>query len=218
MTRIRIIGLALVAVFAISAVVAASASALEWLLNGKPILTAKAVSSSGSLVLEDLAATGGAVEIECTGSDEGTVGPGAQDLVTTIKATSCKFLAEKHGVCEESKPVTANAINIKKHWETLLVTNSSGQIRDLITSPEGKGPGWNVECKVGGILEVSDECTSASPEPLVTNLSTGVDVTFEASETASCSKGSSTSGMVVGPDLNKNPTGETLSVSASSAK
>jgi hypothetical protein len=218
MVRIRIIGMALVTVFAIFAVVAASASALEWLLNGAPIATATAVSSSGSLLLEDLAATGGAVAIECTGTDEGTVGPGAKDEVKKITATSCKFQTGKNGICEASEPVKANAINIAKGWQTLLVTNSKGQIRDLLSSAEVKGPGWNVECKVDKILEVSDECTSASPSPLATNVTGGVDVTFEASETASCSKGNSTSGMVIGTDLNANPAKDTLTVSASSAK
>jgi hypothetical protein len=203
MKRIRIIGLTLVAVFAITAVVASSASALQWLINGRSIAAPVAVKSSsvGSLLLADLAATGGSTAILCTGTDEGTVGPGNKDSITKITATGCSFESGKNGVCEASKPVTAGALHLP--WTTELLT-VGGKTRDMLTGTGGN-VGWKVECTVAKIFKVSDECTSATAEPLMTNVTGGVDATFEASETASCTKGNSTSGMVIGTDLNENP-------------
>jgi len=64
-------------------------------------------------------------------------------------------------------------------------------------------PGWQVECTVAGIFKVQDKCTSETGDPLIDNNPSGNDVIalFEASETATCSLGNSTSGMVVGAAL-----------------
>ncbi len=220
MTRIRIIGLAVFAVFAIVAVAASSASALEWLLNGKPITTAVPVTSTGTLLLEDLSATGGAVAILCKGTDKGTVGPGALDEITSITATGCTFDNKTHGICEESAAPNAKAVNIAKGWMTLLLT-VGGQNRDMITGNEaGKNPGWSVECTVSKVIKVTDTCTTANGDPLVANVAGGAGVlaTFEASETASCTEGTSTSGMVTGPDLTESPkTTDIITISNSEA-
>jgi hypothetical protein len=59
MKRIHIIGISLIAIFAFSVVVAASASAAitillaEWLVNGAAVTTTLTVSSSGEFLLED---------------------------------------------------------------------------------------------------------------------------------------------------------------------
>jgi hypothetical protein len=209
MTRFKIIGLALVAVFAISAMASASASALQWLIGGKGITKATAITSSGKLLLADLSAPSGGTYIECTGTDKGTVGPGATDEVTSITATKCSFQSGKNGACTASDEVTAAALHLP--WKTELVS-VSGVTRDKTTATSN--PGWDVTCTVAGIIEVSDECTSANVAPAISNVAGGVDATFEASETASCTKGTSSSGMVIGPDLNESPSGGTLSVSA----
>jgi hypothetical protein len=210
MTRFKIIGLTLVAVFAISAVVASAASAAQWLLNGKVITSAVSIKSksSGKLLLADLAAPSGGTYIECEGTDEGSVGPGVKDAVKNITATSCVFQSGKSGACEASGKVTAAALHLP--WSTEVVT-VSGKNRDKLTGTGGN-PGWDVTCVVLGVFEVSDECTSAAAEPLLANVAGGVDATFEAAETASCTKGNGSSGMVIGTDLNENPTGKTISV------
>jgi len=208
----KIIGLALVAVFAISAVASASASALQWLSNGKPITSPISISSTsvGKLLLADLSATGGAVAIECTGTDKGTVGPGAMGAVSSITATSCSFQSGKNGSCTAGDKVTAVAVNLP--WLTGLTTVGSNTHIPL--SGTGGNPGWSVECTVGGIIKVQDTCTSAAAAPLAINVSEGVDATFEAPETASCTLGNATSGIVRGTDLNESPSGTTLTVGA----
>jgi hypothetical protein len=212
MTRIKIIGLTLVAVFAISAVVSASASALQWLLNGRAITSAVNISSKavGTLLLADLAATGGEVALLCEGNDKGTAGPGAAGTVSEITATGCTFQEKKNGSCTASDKVTAVAVHLP--WKTTLTTVGANT-RIALAGTSGN-PGWSVECTVGGIIKVQDTCTSSAAAPLASNVAGGVDATFESSETASCSLGNGSSGMVIGTDLNANPTGKTLTVGA----
>lgn len=201
MQRIKIMGLALVAVFAFAAIASSSAfAAPEWLLGGKSITKPVAVKSKsvGKLLLADL---GAGTSIVCEGTDEGTVGPGAMDLVSKITATNCSF--EEAGSCESGKPVTAKAVNTP--WLTELFDNGT-EVRDDITSEiSGKLPGWVVECTVAGIFKIQDECTGLSTTGM-DNVTGGVDALFEAlTPKANCSVGGSGKGDVSGVDLNENP-------------
>jgi len=205
--RIKLIGLALVASLA---AVPATASALQWLLNGKPITTAVAVKQDSKLLLGDRAATGGAVAFVCTATEVGTVGPGAHDELTEMSNVRCEF--QKNGSCTAEDQLTLAPLHLP--WKSLLVTLAGGRNGDQIAGTGGN-PGWAVECTVGGIIKIVDECTSATFEPEVDNLSNGVDVTFLESETLSCTEGNSTSGMLIGTIFTLNPAGGTLSVSNS---
>jgi hypothetical protein len=212
--KLRLVWLVVV-VFVVFGVVSVSASALQWLINGKGVTTATAVKSALTLLLADLAASSGGTFFICEGVDTGFVGPGAKDQISTIKAESCKFQEGKNGACTASDPITMTGINLP--WLSLLLTVGAapGRIRDdIFPHPGGGNPGWSVTCTVGGIIKVSDECTGTA-SPAVANLATGVGETFEASETRSCSNGNSSSGMVIGTDLTQNPAGGTVSVSNS---
>jgi hypothetical protein len=216
MKQIRIIGLALVVVFAVSAVAGASASAAPvWKLSGAEITKATTVLSEsitegkpaekGSLKLADKKA---GTEIECEGTDEGTVGPGNKDEVTKVEATKCKFI--KSGSCEASKAVTAKAVELP--WITELYEPEAGKIRDHVKAHAGGGaPGWKVECTVGGIFKVQDTCTNES-NTAMNNVAGGVEAVFDAkTPKAKCSLGGE-EGEVKGADLNKNPSTGTLTV------
>jgi hypothetical protein len=162
------------------------------------------VTSSGSLELEDSAATGGKVIIKCTGTDLGTVGSGGSDSTTAISATGCAIVKKEHGSCSETGKLTAEPLNLP--WSTRLEEKNSGELRDTITSLlSGKNPGWNVKCVVGGIFEVADECVGRTSTAVKANRSEGsVEGEFEAkSEAASCSLGNSTSGHVRGIVITK---------------
>lgn len=210
--RFRLVGLMVFALFAIFAVMSSSASALQWLLDGKPIEGTVHIASTGSLELADLAATGGSTAIICEGTGAGSIGPLAHDEVTELKAAKCKFVSGKNGACEASKEVTARPVNLP--YLTLLVT-ISGETFDEVLPKGGTTIGWTVECTVLGVFRVSDTCTAASTLTLVVNLPGGVDTNFLERETASCTEGNSSSGMVIGTPLNANPTGHTISVSNS---
>src|ERR1700683_394141 len=56
------------------------------------------VTSDGTLVLEDeKPAAGGAVELECKGTNEGTIGANGSDSIRSVGASECKFI--KNGGC-----------------------------------------------------------------------------------------------------------------------
>jgi hypothetical protein len=215
MIRLKLIGLTLVAMFAVMAGFAASASALQWLLDGKPIERPVHVKSSGQLQLADLAATGGATEIICKVTDEGTVGPLAHDEEAVFRPTGCSFVSGKNGSCEASREVTGAFINLP--WLTLLLTEGPppGELWRDWFNRAGKAIGWDVECTVLGVFKAQDECTTPRFHTPVVNLADGVGATFLQTETLSCTLGNASSGMIFGTDLVENPTGHTISISNS---
>ncbi len=165
--------------------------------------TVEVTSSSSALTLEDKAEK---TAIECSGLDTGTVGAKGSDSVVTINNIKCKFVSGKVGSCTESDGVKANPANLP--WTTQLEerTNSEGkkENRDLITSlVSGKNPGWDVECTVGGIIKVTDECTGISstnvrPNRTVGSVETEFEKISEEKEPANCSVGGEKEGVVKG--------------------
>jgi hypothetical protein len=161
-------------------------------------------TSSGTLKLEDRSATGGKVVISCSGTDQGWVGPNGVAEENRVTASSCSFV--EHGSCEESKAVTATALNLPwtlKLEERENTTSKKVELRGLLVSlVSGKTPGWSVTCTVAGILKISDECTgrtSVGVESARSRLLT--NFIFDAvseQEPASCTQGTSTSGFVGG--------------------
>lgn len=188
MRKFHIVGLALMAVFAFSAVMVANASAAEWLCKEggvfKACSAAKAVDSEGTLTLSD-ATLLGTITIECSGTNVGTVGPGAADSITEIldlaKATKdilCKVTGGT-ALCGTAEAL-AEAIHLP--WKTELLSTT---IDDLTTSGAGN-PGWHVVCSTG----TEDECTKALAELTMKNEANGtVDALFNAAENATCLNG-----------------------------
>ncbi len=179
------------------------------------------VTSSGKLELEDSAATGGKVIIECSGTNLGTVGAEGQGNIISITATSCEFVSKEHGSCEEGQKRTAEAINLP--WSVKLEERENTEskkieLRDLVRSLTTKSPGWKVTCRVDGILEISDECTGGTSTAVNSNRATGAtEFVFDsvsAQEPASCTAGNNTSGSVRGTVTGKlrNSKGELLSL------
>jgi len=209
MSRIRLIGLAFAAVCAFSGVSVASAvAAPEWLLAGKPITTAMKVKSKGTLELEDTKGGlgGGAVRVSCTGTDEGTVGPGAADVVEKVTVTSCSFVSGE--TCE-----SPSAVAVDTPWKT-EVFEEGGKARDHLKE-DGKGkPGWEVTCHVFGVPG-TDKCTGETSVGLE-NVAAGVNANFDETSRkspAECSRGGKGTGLVFGTDTLESTTSEKLEVS-----
>lgn len=166
-------------------------------------------SSPGGLELEDSKATGGATAITCEGSDLGTVGNEGSDSVTRITASNCTLVKEKHGSCEEGKPLTARALNLP--WATKLEevenkTTKEKEVRDSVTSlVSGKSPGWAVECTVAKVLKITDECTGNTSTGITNVRNEGkVKAEFDkvtAEKPGTCTVGGASSGFVRGVDL-----------------
>jgi len=228
MSKIKILGLAIMAMFAFSVVGASSASAAEWglckdvagktgefedslctkltavpgtgLYEFEKLTAAIPVHGKtvGKLKLTDMGAPGGASTIECEGTLEGSVGPGKEDSVTKTTTTSCVRVS---GSCEAGHAITAEPLNLP--WKTELLLEG-GKVRDMIMNG-GKGtPGWKVECTVLGFVKIQDECTGET--------TTGVSVVKEAEKhlvhftfdgisnekPANCSLGGEKQGLVEG--------------------
>jgi len=112
MRKLKIVGLALFALVAFSAVAAASASAHTWEEDGSEILTAKEGTTEGLILLEDMGAPG-KPDLLCSGKFTGTFGPGGSTMITmiedlevpanledanTLSWLKCEFTAK--GLCE----------------------------------------------------------------------------------------------------------------------
>jgi|SRR5665213_226467 len=193
MLRVRTLGLALVAVFAFSAVAVSSASAIEWQLGKAKIEKAKASTAETveELTLRDVKEKSA---IKCKGSSTGKVGPGVADTIETAKATGCTVI---EGPCEAG---TATAVAVNLPWTTTYVLNGTEK-RDNITTT-GSNPGYKVECRVFGIFKVQDECTGNTSVKL-TNQLTGVLGTFEKTPKGTCTRGGAGQGEVIGTVINK---------------
>ena len=205
MKKFQIVGLALVAVLALSAVLVASASAAtllaEWLINGAAVTTAKPSTTTGELTLEDTSNKGGVV---ASGILVGTVGENGEDSITEVltlagvtATLAAPILGKKAAgsVCEES----ATDIEISPEglpWHSLLALSSETTFSDSVFSA-----GYNVSCLVLGI-KISDECTSPTiaaggSGSTVGNVAGGVEITGEATPLANCSIGGTGTGKIV---------------------
>jgi hypothetical protein len=194
----RIAGLCLVAMFAVSLVASATASAVTWeqeVGGWKAVAGTEKVESNGTLELIDTATLAGEVAVICTGTDTGSIGPNKYDRIESITTKSCT----KVKLCEEGT-ITAKPVDLP--WQTELF-ETQGKKRDKITEvPPNGQPGWTVRCKIAGLAK-TDTCTTVAGSegtPEVTNKTNGsVQTTFNPTAgNASCTLGNATSGKVNG--------------------
>jgi hypothetical protein len=185
MKLLRIAGLCLVAMCAMSMVAAGTASATwehctkgpvnaaptkysehgcstlaqstgEW--NWREVNGTEEVRLKGSLKLTDTKVPiAGKVSVECSGEGVGSVGPGQLDRINEIKtsAAQCRKLEN----CEEVK--VAEARNLP--WQSEAY-NTEGKHFDRLSGTGNGAPGWNVECKVLGVSK-PDKCVQEEAKP-----------------------------------------------------
>ena len=233
MSRIRIIGLALVAVFAMGAVAASAASAAEWeqettkcekVEKGKGKYTNSECKTEGApnewekitkfrpITTPVTASSKSVGSLTLSDSGAGTTiectgtdsgTVGAGNKDEVTAITASACKFVSAGTCTASKPVTAKAVNLP--WVTELY-EESGKIRDHVKAHSGGGqPGYVVECTVAGIFKVQDECIGETNTGME-NVAGGVDASFDAiTPKANCSIGGTGTGSVKGVDLNENP-------------
>ena len=181
MRKIQIMGL-LCAVCAFSMVAVASSSAAEWLLNGGAIATPDPVETSGELNLDVLVLGVLAVSLKCSGIFDGTVGPGAADLVEKLLnlakeeigkelvglSLSCAVVTSAF---EECGPVggLAEVWTDNLPWATTLELEGTTVLDDFPTNS-----GYHVLCSTGK----ENLCTGLA-RALLTNETGGVGGSFE---------------------------------------
>jgi hypothetical protein len=217
MKKIQIIGMALVAMFAFSALLASTASAevtllAEWLINSLEVVTLTLVETTGSILLSD---TSNGSDVKCSGIFDGSVGPNGEDEITEVLslakvavALGSELVCESGAVCEKS---TTDVLVAPEGlpWHTLLFLMENGSFLDLVFSA-----GYVVKCLVLG-LEITDECTATLSAGEVKNVAGGVEGKEEAlAPLGTCSIGGASTGEVVPLKGNLTTASEGLAVSS----
>jgi hypothetical protein len=204
-----------------------------WLCNGQFLVLERCLVDSENLEVQklyDLVAMSG---VECTAEavqDEGWVGPGSEDEVTTVifleATTLCKPTAKGLNTKEEEvtnacKKVEA-VLALNTPWATLVYLEGTA-VWDLLSAIGSKQPGYLIKCEIAGGTKQNDECLiNASHTPLVEVLSLEGNATelplvsalfpavpLENAELATCSVGGAESGLVLGEDLQEGLIGGT---------
>jgi len=133
MSRIRLIMLSMLAVFAVGAVASASASAHEWLVDGSGVTASTAVTSSGSEF--KLTVPGTTKKVKCsTVSDTGNVNTGGKGEATNVSFKTC---TTNETVCKVKSVGSAPSGEVVVvNVPTLLVTNGTG-VKDEFKGSHG---------------------------------------------------------------------------------
>jgi len=237
------VGVALIAVFAFSAMAVKSVASAaivtllaEWLLGGKAVEATLSVQTRGELLLEDKKATLGIkAMLLCSGILDGTIGPDGEDEITEILslagvATSLTALSGTALLCSGQEGCNTGTENdeiwaVKLPWKTLLElveeTGFTG-FADLISAGTAGSPGWYVQCATA-LGTADDECRSEQGVAEATNVAGGVLATFSEAFTllvedtnANCSASSEKETGVVGESGEEKVVGSTEVLSVSS--
>jgi hypothetical protein len=180
MRRIKIVGLAAVAVLALTALMGlSSASAAQWLDNGSAISAAEnssIVDNGSGLTWSHTGGLFGARSLKCSVMVSGTVGSGAADTSGAVTVTGCTNV---------SNCTSPNASSLNTPWTTSLASTTV----DNITGGTGGDPGLSYSCS-----GLSVSCTKATTAVNVSNDTTvtpnRVDGAFTAANTSTtCSDG-----------------------------
>jgi hypothetical protein len=236
MRKSQVILVALVAVFALSAVAASEASAevsllAEWLIGGGPATVLHAVMGTGTILLTDTGTLFGSATVSCASEvAHGTIGPDGTGEVTSVLNSAGKFIeAELKGeamLCEGTKTCEKDASEteawpLKLPVLALLFLLEGGGFTVLGDTPGTKGVGWEVKCLVLGSL-IEDTCSAEVVQGTVINNAgkTGVEATGISEPGESCTEGTSSSGhaeAVVGNLGSLEGSSEKLTVSSEGA-
>jgi hypothetical protein len=215
--KIQLFHLTVLAVSAISVMFASVASAEVglWAADGKEVTTELDATATGSLDLTDLGAPGGAVTVDCEGALDGYVEAGGLDHISEVlylgkKETEnlieCEVVKGHEGLCETG--MLADVIPTGLPWESRLEL-SGAKFVDHTASVGGGSLGYMVTCLT--ILgETLDECTQASAEQEMKEVSGGVEGVSKEEDTGNCSLGGNREGDIEGSGLTTLTNGEKL--------
>jgi len=237
MRRLQLIGAALIAMFAIGVLTAASAFAApefllaEWLVGGNKVETELNIETTGELLLEDnKAPLVGKAAVVCSGILDGWVGPNSLDFVSEVLSLSAGAIGSLTSgtritcLSETSCSGTILVNPLGLPWESeveLMVDSGETFFADLFAKAGGGTFGWEVECTIDG-LKVVDECTAE--HGVAKLLLSGAELLGEFSAAftelaglkfANCTQGGENSGVVEGGGVIK-LTGSAETINASS--
>jgi hypothetical protein len=189
----------LIAVLALGAVSASSASAHEWVWaastpewaqGGTSLSGAIGTKWKGNVKITDESLE---VTVECADSGEGSAGPGAVDKVTTLTVSSCTPVDSPNCKTLES----AKALDLPWNGDLTVVKSGGGVgIRNMITE-ESKDPGFSFECTTP-IGKVLDTCIASALSTNGEDRTGGVEATFAREIPLNCSEGGKGKGRLEG--------------------
>jgi hypothetical protein len=239
MRRLQLIGAALIAMFAIGVLTAASAFAApefllaEWLVGGTAVASELTTTTTGELLLEDdKAPLVGKAAVLCSGILDGWVGPNSLDFVSEVLSLSGTVVGSLTSgtrlTCTNetncSGTILVNALGLT--WESeveLMIDGTETFFADLFAKTGGGTIGWEVECTIDG-LKVVDECTSE--HGVAKLLLNGAELLGEFStaftelaglKLANCTEGGENSGVVEGSGVIARGT-ETITASSETSE
>ncbi len=221
MKKLRIVGLALVAICVFGVLTAASASAVtfllaEWLVNGAAVTTELNTQATGEWEQSDIKTLAGTATILCSWILDGWVGPNSLDHVSeiltlagladgTLTAGTALVCTAQKG-CETTSTVNLYPLHLPWESEVELMEDTTSSFVDLLFGTGGN-PGWELVCLVVG-LSITDECTPVNAGEFVGELSlegTTTLINFSDALTVlsgaklmTCSVGGAESGEVTG--------------------
>lgn len=187
MKKLHVVLMALVALFAFSAMVT-SASAettllAEWLENGNPILTLTSTEGTGTIILGDAKVK---LKMECTGIFDGSVGANGEDETTELLKTdkvTIVSLANKLACTGLNGCSKAEASPEKLPWLTQAELLENGTFGDIVSSATY----WSL-CEILGI-NTEEECTVTNGLFLIKNTATDVEPEGKVLPNGNCTVG-----------------------------
>ena len=213
MRKLSMLSVTVLAALAFGAVVVASALAdnTVWLVNGAQLTSKVLVDSetTGKVSLTDM---GLPAAVECEEIlDEGWVGPGSEDEVTSVVFDkACTHPEKAENLKGELVTNACTSVDLVKAvdlpWKTLLEL-IAGNTWVLFFATTNGEPGYATEC--GSALGlVTDTCKTTANNnagPKLTNLENGtvlaefeLNTALSEKENATCSLGGAENGLVVG--------------------
>ncbi len=176
----RMVLVALVAAFALSAVAASSAFASpEWYAK-KGGVWAKVTTSLKVKATITFEATdtgykglfGKSRTVRCEGAPEGEIKSGGIGDIYAMNAKGCEAVS----VCENVEHWSFENIP----WGTELYSSGS-EVRDrIVDGSSGKRPAWNMECKIALLGSEVDECGLNTSTHITNNASGYVEAAFDS--------------------------------------
>jgi hypothetical protein len=176
--KFQLLGVAVVAVFAVGVLTTALASAAptfllaEWLVNGTAVTSEVNVETVGTILLEDTAATG-KPDFVCSGKLGGAIGEDGLGVISEVLtlggvAVSSPLGAQSLETCTSSSSLCEEPLlwPVGLPWTTLLELMEQGTPVEkffvVLVGPSVPGTliGWYVQCMKP--FTVEDECTTES--------------------------------------------------------
>jgi hypothetical protein len=209
MKAIRVLLVALTAMFALIVVAVSGASAATepalWLINGGDVpaagVTVSIATEAGKpLLLEDMEPIlNKPTAILCSVDSLGLLLPNGEDEQNSVIVLTCSF--ETAGECISTDPVLFESVHLPWLTRVVQITGSNPEeFEDELFAGTNGAPGWLIECtSVATGTKIDDTCTTTAGRTLLLNEANGeVDALFNTPISATCTSANRSSGLVEG--------------------